>query len=216
MLRVRAEVTLATPTTPEPRLVLASASPRRHAILGELGFDFDIDPADVDETETPGLSPREIAVDLALRKARAVAARRPGAWVVGSDTIVALGDRLLGKPGDAEEARATLASLSGSRHEVITGVAVVDVDGGREVADCAVTEVWMRRIEPGEIDEYVASGECFGKAGAYAIQERGDRFVTRLEGPYDNVVGFPSAVFLRLVDQLRGDAAAPGAARRGA
>lgn len=183
-------------------LILASASPRRHAILGELGVAFEIEPADVDETPPEGLSPRQVAIALAVKKARAIAVRRPDRVVVGADTIVALGTRLLGKPVDADDACATLTALSGSTHEVITGVAIIDGPRGREVSSAGVTRVTMREMTPAEIDEYVASGECFGKAGAYAIQEKADRFVSKLEGDYDNVVGFPSKVYLALMDEL--------------
>lgn len=185
-----------------PLLILASASPRRHAILRALGFAFEIDPADVDETPPTDCPPREVAVLLAERKARVVAARRPGSMVIGSDTIVLLGDRLLGKPADAAEARSTLSALSDSTHEVITGVAIIDGAHGRELSGASVTRVTMRALLAAEIDDYVASGECFGKAGAYAIQEKADRFVTDLDGAYDNVVGFPSALFLSLMEAL--------------
>jgi len=167
-----------------------------------LGVEFEIEPADVDETPPEGMTPVQVAIALAVKKARAIAVRRPDRVVVGADTIVALGTRLLGKPADAEDARTTLTALSGSTHEVITGVAIIDGPNAREVSSAGVTRVTMRPMSSAEIDAYVASGECFGKAGAYAIQEKADRFVSNLDGDFDNVVGFPSKVYLRLMDEL--------------
>ena len=168
---------------------------------------FTIDPADVDETIDPSRAPGEASEDLALRKALTVAARtRDGALVLGSDTLVVLGGddvRYLEKAADETEARAMLRALSGTRHRVITGVAVVQ--GGRDGrlrswCDHETTFVTMRRLEPAEIDAYVASGEWRGKAGGYAIQETADRFVTALEGGgFDNVVGLPVERTLRLL-----------------
>ncbi|MEM9798993.1 MAG: Maf family protein [Planctomycetota bacterium] len=190
-------------------LVLASASPRRHRLLEEAGLSFEIEPADVDETIDASLTAGAAAEDLALRKARAVASRRgvPGEVVIGSDTLVVLGEdgeaarRYLEKAADAAEARAMLEALSGTRHRVITGVAVVDAGTGEERADHETTWVTMRPIAPDEIEAYVASGEWRGKAGAYAIQETADRFVEGLEGGgFDNVVGLPVERTLALLN----------------
>ena len=184
----------------ERAVVLASASPRRHALLAKAGVRFRIEPADVDETMDLSLDAGAVAEDLALRKATAVA-RRLGevdALVLGSDTVVVLGPdgspdrRFLEKAADEAEARDMLRALSGSRHRVITGVAVVDgVDGASRV-DHEVTWVSMRALAEEEIAAYVGSGEWRGKAGSYAIQETADRFVVGLEGGgFDNVVGLP-------------------------
>ncbi|MEM9381720.1 MAG: Maf family protein, partial [Planctomycetota bacterium] len=193
-----------------PRVVLASASPRRHTLLREAGLAFRIEPADVDETIALELDAGAAAEDLALRKARAVAStRRSGAereLVLGADTLVVLGEdgepnrRFLEKAADAEEARSMLRALSGTRHRVITGVALVDTDSGTERATHETTWVTMRPITPAEIEAYVGSGEWEGKAGAYAIQETADRFVERLEGGgFDNVVGLPVVRTLALL-----------------
>ena len=178
-------------------IVLASASPRRRELLARAGLRFAVDPADVDESLAPGLDPRTAALELAERKARAVALRRAdGAWVVGADTVVALeepgGWRLLGKAADEAEARAMLRALSGTRHAVVTGVAVARAGADELAADAETTWVTMRPLDEREVEAYVASGEWRDKAGAYAIQETADRFVTRLEqGGFDNVVGLP-------------------------
>jgi len=187
-------------TTPtrHGRLILASASPRRRSLLDAAGLEFEVEPADVDETLTELLEPEVAAVVLARRKAAVVAARHGGeaAWVIGADTVVALGEgadlELLGKPQDPVEARRMLEALSGSRHRVVTGVVVVDcrTEGRREAFER--TWVGMRPIEEREVEAYVASGEWRDKAGGYAIQENADAFVTRLEeGGFDNVVGLP-------------------------
>ncbi len=184
-----------------PTIVLASASPRRRALLEAAGLEFEILPAGVDETLPEGLAPVEAATLVAERKARAAAARlgRGPAWVLGADTLVAL-ERppterawtFLGKPGSAAEARGMLAALSGSRHVVVTGLCVVRVPDGSSACDAESTWVTMRVLGAHEIDEYVASGEWRDKAGGYAIQESADRFVVRLEGGgFDNVVGLP-------------------------
>lgn len=183
-------------------LVLASASPRRRAILERLGYPFAVDPADVDETPPPGMPARWIAEVLATRKLRAVARRVESGVVIAADTIVVVNGELLGKPADAADAARMLERLSGSTHEVITGVALGAVPSGHERIASATTIVTMRRLERSEIDAYVASGEPFGKAGGYAIQETADRFVVRLDGGFDNVVGFPSDLFPRMLDGL--------------
>jgi len=169
--------------------VLASASPRRRELLGRLVDAFEVVPADADETPPEGAGPQEAAVAIARRKALVVLARTGGV-VLAADTIVAATDgEFLGKPADADDARRILGKLSGTTHRVVTGVVVADADGVRTASD--TTLVTMRNLSPREIDDYVATGECFDKAGAYAIQETADRFVTRLEGSFTNVVGLP-------------------------
>lgn len=191
-------------TRPDDVWILASRSPRRHSLLESLGFRFDIVAADVDETPAPGMAPVQVAVDLARRKAMAVAASWPTRKVIGADTIVVLDGRLLGKPDDAADARAMLRALSGTTHEVITGVCLVHASSGVAEEGAERTRVTMRPMSDEEIEAYVASGESFGKAGAYAIQESGDRFVSALVGPYDNVVGFPCDLFRRLARRFVG------------
>lgn len=196
----------------DPRLpiVLASASERRKAILRRLGFAYTIDPADIDETPAPGAAPRDVAMQLARDKARTVAARTRGGTVIGADTVVATHAGLLGKPADDDEARRFLAILGAATHEVITGLALVHVGSGIERVSATITRVTMRALTAAEIDAYVASGEPFGKAGGYAIQDNADRFVTRLDGSFDNVVGFPSETFLVEWDALRAELARAG------
>lgn len=195
-------------------LILASASPRRRELLAQAGRVFRVHASRVDESIDPRTPPEEAALELAERKARAVAAElgpRP-AIAIAADTIVALEDgRMLGKPADAAEAEAMLRALSGTRHRVITGVCCLDLETLRMERGFERTFVSMRTIREEEIAAYVASLEWQDKAGGYAIQENADRFVTALEeGGFDNVVGLPVHRTLALLDGLLASAAAPG------
>jgi septum formation protein len=172
-------------------IVLASASPQRRAILAQLGVPFVVRPADVDELETG--DPPAVALENARRKARAV----EGAHVLGVDTVVALDGRLYGKPHDAEEARATLAILSGRTHAVYSGL---HLTGAGEAVVC--TAVTFRAIAADLAEWYLRSGEWRGRAGGYAIQGRGAALVASIEGDYANVVGLPVAAFLDLLRTL--------------
>lgn len=176
-----------------PHVVLASASPRRRELLRNVVSEFEVDSADVDEALLPGETPQAASERLALEKARVVAARHPSATVIGSDTIVALegpeGWRMLGKPESQTNARAMLRELSGKKHLVITGVAIVQ--GGREQAFSVPAWVSFRELTDAEIAGYVATGEPMDKAGAYAIQGGAAGFVTALDGPMDTVIGLP-------------------------
>ena len=172
-------------------LILASRSPRRRHLLQEAGIPFSCLDLDVDETLDESLPPAIYAEILAERKARAGAARCLQGRVLGADTVVAVGGTILGKPRDRDDARRMLRLLSGTTHEVITGVCLVDAPNGAADARHATTRITMRAMTEDEIAAYVASGESDDKAGAYAIQENGDRFVERVEGSYSNVVGLP-------------------------
>lgn len=174
-----------------PRLVLASASPRRLDLLRQIGLEPDrIDPADIDERPLPKETPRLLALRLAGAKADVAAARAPGAFVLAADTVVAVGRRVLGKAGTPEEARAWLALLSGRGHRVLTGVAVIAPDG-RRAARLSEARLKFKRLSHSEIEAYVAGGEWRGKAGGYAVQGRAGGFVVSLHGSYSAVVGLP-------------------------
>lgn len=185
------------------RLILASASPRRAELLTSAGFTFDVTPAHVDESIVAGETPAGYAKRVAGEKAAQVAGglTDPRAVVLGADTVVVAGDRIFGKPADEAEAEAMLRQLSGRVHDVLTAV-VLRTAAGREVSEVAKTRVHVNALTPDEIRWYVASGEPFGKAGAYAIQGRGARFVERIEGSWSNVVGLPIAVVHRLLAGL--------------
>lgn len=180
--------------TARPPLILASSSPRRRELLRQVGLDFAVDPADVDERLLPGESPGVFAVRIAVDKARAAAGRAGHGIVIAADTIVVLGDEVLGKPTDSRDAARMLGLLSGTEHHVLTGLAVMDVRSGRMVTQLASTKVWFRKLDRREIEAYVATGEPLDKAGAYGIQEKGSLLVQRIEGCYFNVVGLPLAL----------------------
>ena len=185
---------------PNIRLVLASASPRRAELLTRAGYEFDVVPANVDERALVGESPERHVERLARAKSDAVAATYPGRIVLGADTIVAIDDILLGKPGDPAEAAAMLRRLSGRIHEVWTGVAV-RLDDAR-LGAVERTRVTLTQLSDPQIDWYVRTGEPLDKAGAYGVQDIASRFVTRVEGSYTNVVGLPVSLVDRLLRDL--------------
>jgi septum formation protein len=190
------------------KLVLASASPRRAEILQGAGFSFEVRPTNVDESRHANEPPAEYVRRLAVTKARAVSTLETQdgeTIVIGADTIVSVGDVVFGKPASADEARATLTKLSGSTHAVLTGVAVIGGRGARERVEHELTRVTFAPLTAQEIQEYIDSGEPFGKAGAYAIQGLAGKFVQKLDGDYSNVMGLP----LRLVHTLLMDAKWP-------
>lgn len=174
-----------------PAFILASASPRRRELLAQVALVPDaVDPAEIDETPLAGELPRPHALRLAEVKARTVAARHPGAFVLGADTVVACGRRILAQARDVETARRCLMLLSGRRHRVFGAVALIAPDGSL-ARRCAESAVTFRRLERAELDDYLASREWEGKAGGYAIQGLAARFVRFLGGSYSNVVGLP-------------------------
>jgi len=187
----------------KPTLVLASASPRRRELLAGLGITCGVRPAHVPETPAAGESPRTFAERLARSKAAAVASDQE--LVLGADTVVAVDRELLGKPTNTEHARAMLQRLQGRRHQVYTGVAIVEGTGGRTVSAVAETEVRFGPMSTEEIDWYVATGEPLDKAGAYAIQGLGALFVASISGSYSNVVGLPLALTRKLLLEIGWD-----------
>ena len=186
------------------RLVLASASPRRAELLRSAGFDFDVAPADVPETPVAGESASDYTLRVARAKARHVAARlkAPDVAVLGADTEVVSGGRILGKPRDEAHATEMLRALSGTTHQVLT--AVVICAGDLEFSEVVTTQVRFVVMSEAEIQAYVGSGEPSGKAGGYAIQGLGARFIDRIEGSWANVVGLPVDTVYRLLNGLSG------------
>jgi septum formation protein len=172
-------------------LVLASASARRHQLLGWLGVPYEIEPAEVDETARPGEGATQLVGRLGRSKADAVASRRQGAWVLGADTIVELDGVLLGKPADATEAASMLARLAGREHRVATGFALLEPGGAVYASEVVLTRVRFRPLDARAIDTYVASREPEGKAGGYAIQGLGAGLIERIDGSFTNVIGLP-------------------------
>ena len=174
-----------------PLLVLASASPRRLELLRQIGLEPDhIDPAGIDETLQPGELPPAHAIRLAEEKARAVIPRHPGAFILGADSVVACGRRILPKTEDEKSARFCLELLSGRRHRVHGGIAVAGPDG-RLTSRRIESQVAFKRLSETEIRAYLRTGEWYGKAGGYAIQGRAAALVHWVCGSYTNVVGLP-------------------------
>ncbi len=172
-----------------PCLVLASASPRRRQLLSELGWKFQIVPAEVDEAVFPGEDPDTAACRLAEAKARAVAARMPECLVIGADTLVLLDGYLLGKPRNRSQGKEMLRMLNGREHSVLTGIALVE--GTRSCVAVERTEVRFRFISESALQAYVDTGEGDDKAGGYAIQGQGALLVESISGCFYNVVGLP-------------------------
>ena len=179
-------------------LILASASPRRAELLTSAGFIFEVAAANVDETPAPDEAPDVYALRVAGEKASATAARRGRHGnILAADTVVAAGGAILGKPADRADAARMLRLLSGGVHQVHTAVVVTGLAGDR--SEVVTTQVRFVPLTDAEIAWYVASGEPAGKAGAYAIQGRGARFIDWIEGSWSNVVGLPIATVYRLL-----------------
>lgn len=188
-------------TFPPPKLILASASPRRQELLRDAGYEFDIDVPEIDESAHPAsLLPSQIANFLADAKARAVAARHEDAVVLAADTVVAFGDQPLGKPTDAAHAKKMLQLLSGTTHLVITGVCVIHA--AAKFAKCIreISAVKMRVLGPSEIDHYIETSAWQGKAGGYGIQDP-DPFVIKQAGSHTNIVGLPMRATKQLLNE---------------
>ena len=183
-------------------LILASNSPRRKALLALGGRDFEVRPADVDESVQAGESPQAYVQRLAVEKAQKVAENLDSGLVLAADTTVADEGRILGKPEDAEAAREMLSSMRGKRHTVYTGLALLDAESGEVLGDLAISEVPMRDYGDEEMEAYIASGDPFDKAGAYAIQHEGFHPVENLKQCYANVVGLPLCHVQRNLDKL--------------
>ena len=191
------------------RIILASASPRRAEVLRDAGIAFEAVSTNADESRRPDEAPEELVRRLAEAKAKAAAAKVAAtgpAIVVGADTEVVVDvpgkEEVLGKPASAADAREMLRRLSGRTHSVVTGLAVIRLPDGASRSELETTHVTIALLSEREIEEYVASGEPFDKAGAYAIQRRAGRFVTRVEGCYFNVVGLPLARLYRILREL--------------
>lgn len=187
-----------------PPIYLASKSPRRSEILAELKIPFSLLDSPYEEKfeDVMELSPEQQAAKLAGFKAFHAAASLSEGIVIGADTIVVQGDSILGKPADRQDAEAMLYSLSGKRHRVITGLAVVDVSGLRTLSHAEVTRVFFRELSRNDVEFYLNTDEPYDKAGAYGIQGHAALFVEKLEGCYFNVVGFPVVAFRNLMLQL--------------
>jgi septum formation protein len=185
-----------------PKLILASASPRRRELLAQAGYDFDVQPSSLTESRRPEEDAIRFATRLAREKAEAVYARHQPAIVLGADTVVVCDGEVMGKPADPADAERMLLLLAGRTHQVVTGVAVVWGSSSPPAIEVAaeLTQVTMRTLSPEEVSRYVATGEPMDKAGAYAIQGYAGRWIPRISGCYFNVVGLPLALVAAMLE----------------
>lgn len=190
------------------KFILASASPRRRELLASIGLDFDVIPSHVPEVHQEGEAPEEYVARLSRDKAHALAVQYPARWVIAADTTVLLGDQLLEKPADPQDAERMLATIAGKTHIVYTGVTLEHAETGYRDTRVAESEVRMLPLSPSEVAWYVATGEPLDKAGAYAVQGIGAMFIDSIHGSYTNVVGLPLATLFQMmrkagIDPLR-------------
>ncbi|CAN5508358.1 Maf family protein [soil metagenome] len=182
-----------------PKLILASGSPRRAEILTSVGWEFIKDSADIDESELEGEKPEDYVQRLAREKAEAVAQRYDEGLVLGADTTVVINQQIIGKPIDLDDARRMIKLLSGNWHEVLTGVAIVEVQSLKTSIGLQRTRVKFAAMTDEEIDFLVCLGEPLDKAGAYAVQAQAALFIEKIEGDYWNVVGLPVSLVFELL-----------------
>ena len=191
------------------KLILASASPRRAEVLRDAGFEFEVQPANVDESRLPNEAVEAYVLRVATAKADAIAQANLSdgtpAIVIAADTVVLAGQEILPKPKDAEDARRMLRLLSASTHEVITGLFVIRAYDGISFTHVERTRVEFNRLSETDIDSYIQTKEPFDKAGAYGIQGIGGRFVRRIDGCYFNVMGLPLSRLWEILRQMRWD-----------
>ncbi|MCS6873733.1 MAG: Maf family protein [Pyrinomonadaceae bacterium] len=187
-----------------PKIILASSSPRRAEILKSVGWEFEKDVADIDETATENETPEDYVVRLAKSKASAVASKYSKGVVLGADTTVVIDGKILGKPENLEQARRMLRALSNRWHQVLTGVAIVEKSDleFRAITAIEKTSVKFANMSEEEIEFLIENGEPLDKAGAYAVQAQAALFIERIEGDYWNVVGLPIHLVYKLIKQI--------------
>jgi len=172
-------------------IILASASPRRRELLEGIGLKFRVEPSNYAEARKAHLRPDELARSISLEKAKIVASHHQNALVIAADTFIVFEGKILGKPDTETEARRMLETISGKSHSVITGFTIIDTENNKALSRSVETKVYMKKMTPGEIDDYVKSKEPLDKAGGYAIQGLGSVIVEKIEGDYFNVIGLP-------------------------
>jgi septum formation protein len=184
------------------QVILASGSPRRRELLSAMGVAFDVIPSRFEEQLDDNRSPEDVARELALGKAKDVAAQFPDRIVIGADTIVTIDGRQLGKPADEVEARAMLQMLAGREHEVTTGVAILRLSDGVEYNVAETANVYFRPYDEALASEYIKSGDPFDKAGGYGIQSGASPFIDSILGNYDTIIGFPTKLVAEYLTKL--------------
>ena len=185
------------PVSRKNPLILASLSPRRKDILTQIGIPFQSVGSKMDEAVRKKMKPADFACLMATRKAESVQPAHRRRWILAADTLVVVNNRVFGKPRDARDCRSMLRDLSGKRHRVITGFCILEPDGNKTHREAVSTRVRVKKLSALEIEAYIATGEPFGKAGAYAIQGIGAFMVEGIEGSYTNVVGLPVCEVVR-------------------
>lgn len=176
---------------PVPRLILASASPRRRELLQRTLLRFRVIPSHTEETRRDEEPPQTYVARIAAEKARAVAERQPGFWILAADTIVALEGQVFGKPTNLDNARQMLTTLSGHPHQVLTAFVLLDPTGKTTAAEIVTSQVTFKELSESEVTAYLATGEPFDKAGAYAFQGKGRDLIAQVSGSYSNIIGLP-------------------------
>ncbi len=186
----------------DAKFILASASPRRVELLGQMGLKFSVIPAHVDEEYADGETPAEHVTRLSEKKSAEVARANPNAWVLAADTVVVLDGNILGKPDDKEDARRMLNTLSARTHEVYTGYCLMNNCADKRVTDFVVSRVKIKALSAAEVEFYLNTDEPYDKAGSYAVQGIGAFMVESIDGSYTNVVGLPLCQVVDLLDSL--------------
>lgn len=171
------------------KIILASGSPRRKQLLEQIGLDFEVAVSNVDEAFNPDLKPNQQPGYLSKKKAQAVAAKFPSSIIIAADTLVVVGNEVMGKPKDKMDAKRILKKLSGKMHLGITGFTIIDTSSGRSITKSIETKIWFRKLTENEIVSFVEREKPYDKAGAYAIHELASIFVEKIEGDFFNVVG---------------------------
>ncbi len=184
------------------RIVLASQSPRRRELLGWLGVEYEVIPSGYDESMVDCEDPEELVAELALQKALAVSHNETEGLVIGSDLVVFFEGKVIGKPKSREEAKKVLMSLSGNKHRILTGVAVVNVDTGDRLVEVAESEVEFKDLDEETVEKYLDADRWSDKAGGYAIQDPEFSFVAGVNGSFTNVVGLPLVVLVDMLERM--------------
>lgn len=184
------------------KIILASGSPNRKKILMDAGIDFEVDPSNYEEDMTLPMNPHDLVIHLSHGKASDVATRHKSGLVLGADSIIVYEDKRLGKPHTPERAVEMLKMLSGKEHEALTGFTIIDTENGKTISKAVATKVLFKDLSDQEIKEYVATGEPLERAGAYAIQLGGKKFVDKIEGSKTNVAGLPIEELLEILKEF--------------
>lgn len=185
------------------KFILASSSPRRLKLLQQIGINPEVIHPVVNETEVKTLNPVDNVVSLSQLKANAVADKVDEGIIIGADTVVTIDDEILGKPSNSDDAQSMLRKLSGNLHKVLTAFCLRNASNGQMVAELEETSVIFRRLTEKEIHSYILKEQPFDKAGSYGIQDSGALFVDRIEGCYNNIVGFPLTRFYKVISDPR-------------